>query len=160
MTLVLFLFIVGAVLLALEVVVPGAILGIMGGVCLLVGVIAAFMNFGADGGVIAGVVALVIVAVVLYIEFVYLPKSRLVKTFSMTGTVAGQSQPKLADASIIGKPAVAVTPLSPSGVIELEGRRYEAYSRDGHVNAGAPLAVVGLDNFRLIVSQPAPTQKL
>jgi membrane-bound ClpP family serine protease len=35
----------------------------------------------------------------------------------------------------------------------VEGRRYEAFSRSGHVTKGSALQVVGLDNFRLIVSQ-------
>jgi membrane-bound ClpP family serine protease len=153
MTVILFLFVTGVVLLALEVVVPGAILGIIGGLALVAGVIMAFNDYGFDGGAIALATAVVLVGIALYLEFVLLPKSRLAKTFSMTATVDGRSQPAVASRAIIGKRAVAVTPLTPSGVVELEGKRYEAFARSGHVVAGTPLDVIDLDNFRLIVSQ-------
>lgn len=153
MTAIVILFAAGVVLLALEVVVPGAILGIIGGVLMLIGVLISFEQFGFQGGALATAVALGVVGVVLYLEFVLLPKSRLARMFSMTATVAGTSQPVVADRALIGRRAVAVTALVPSGVIECEGRRFEAFSRSGHVAAGAAIDVVDLDNFRVIVTQ-------
>ena len=83
MTLVITLFVAGILLMAVEILVPGAILGIIGGLCLLGGVIAAFVQLGGPGGAVATGVALAIGAVTLYLEFVILPKSRLAKKFSM-----------------------------------------------------------------------------
>lgn len=157
MTLILVLFALGLLLLAIEVIVPGAVLGVVGGVLLLIGVIAAFDTYGAGGGAIATGAALVAGCVTLYLEFVLLPKSRLAKTFSMTATVDGRSQPALADRAVIGRRAIAITTLAPSGVVELEGKRYEAFARTGHVRAGTALEVVDIDTFRLIVS-PTTTQ--
>jgi membrane-bound serine protease (ClpP class) len=158
MTLILVLFAAGLILLALEVVVPGAILGICGGIFMLIGVIVAFDRYGFGGGAWATGAAMVAGAVTLYLEFVLLPKSRLAKTFSMTATVDGRSQPVIADRSVIGRTVKTVTPLSPSGVVELDGRRFEAFARSGHVAVGAQVSVVDLDNFRLIVSQPSTNQ--
>jgi membrane-bound ClpP family serine protease len=155
MSLVLFLFAIGVIMLAIEVVVPGAILGIIGGIAMLIGVIVAFDQFGFEGGALAAGVAVALVGIALYLEFVLLPKSRLAKTFSMTATVEGQSQPAVADRAVIGKRVIAITPLAPSGVVELDGRRYEAFARSGHVPAGAQLDIVDLDNFRLIVTHPS-----
>jgi membrane-bound ClpP family serine protease len=53
----------------------------------------------------------------------------------------------------VGKAAEAITPLVPSGYVLVEGRRYEAFSQSGHATKGATLRVVGLDNFRLIVTK-------
>lgn len=153
MTPIIALFVAGVLLIAIEVVVPGAVLGIIGGICLLIGVVVSFDHFGFTGGAVATGVALAVASIALYLEFVLLPRSRLAKVFSMTATVAGQSQPAVADRAIIGRTVVAVTPLSPSGVVEWEGRRYEAFARSGHAVAGAQLEVIDLDNFRLIVSQ-------
>jgi membrane-bound serine protease (ClpP class) len=157
-TLVVILFLSGIFLLALEVVVPGAILGIIGGVLMLVGVGVSFSRFGPSGGAVASGVAVAVGAVALYLEFVLLPKSRLAKALSMTETVAGTSQPPVADRAVVGKRAKAVTPLSPSGLVECEGRRYEAYSRSGHTAAGTTVEIVGMDNFRLIVAIPPVSQ--
>jgi len=154
MTTVIILFFAGVLLLAVEVLVPGAILGVFGGICLLAAVTAAFLTFGTLGGSVATGAALVIGAVTLYLEFVVLPKSRLARKFSMTETVSSQSQPEIADRSaVVGCEAVAVTTLAPSGYVEMAGRRYEAFSQSGLAAAGARLRVVDVDTFRLIVTQ-------
>jgi membrane-bound serine protease (ClpP class) len=158
MSLILAMFVCGVILLALEVVVPGAILGITGGVFMLIGVIVSFDQYGLGGGALATAAAMVAVAVTLYLEFVLLPTSRIAKTFSMTATVDGRSQPAIADRSVIGRTVTAITTLAPSGVVELDGRRYEAFARTGHVAAGSQLSVVDVDNFRLIVSHPSTIQ--
>ena len=152
MSSVILLFACGILLLGLEVVVPGAVLGIVGGVLLLVGVGLSFDRFGPEGGALASAAALLIGGIAFYLEFVLLPRSRLAKKFSMTATVAGTSQPAVAQASLLGRPAVAATTLAPSDLIECEGRRYEAFSRSGLVPAGATVEVVGIDTFRVVVT--------
>ena len=83
-----------------------------------------------------------------------LPRTKLAKKFSMTETVAGRSQPEVAErTAVIGREAVAATTLAPSGYVELDGRRYEAFCQSGHVAAGARLRVVEVDTFRLVVTQ-------
>lgn len=155
MTLIIVLFVAGVVLLALEVVVPGAILGIIGGILMLIGVVVAFDRYGSSGGALAIAAGLGLGGIALYLEFVLLPKSRLAQAFSMTATVAGTSQPAVADRSLVGQQAVAVTTLAPSGVVECGGRRYEAFARSGHVAAGTTVEVIDLDTFRVIVTQPS-----
>jgi len=153
-TAVITLFVVGIVLLAVEVLVPGAVLGVFGGIALLAGVITAFVQFDATGGMIASALALLLGGITLYFEFVILPKTRLARALSMTETVTGRSQPEIANPKdVVGLEAVAVTTLAPSGYVELTGRRYEASCQSGLVEVGARLRVVDVDNFRLIVTQ-------
>jgi membrane-bound ClpP family serine protease len=147
-------FAVGILLLALEIVVPGAILGIAGGISMLIGVVVSFATFGGAGGAIATLVALLVLGATVYVEFVWLPKSRFAKSLMAGATMDAVSQPALAEASqVVGREAVAQTVLAPSGYVAVEGKRYEAYSQSGHVVPGERLRVVGLDNFRLIVSK-------
>lgn len=154
MTAIIVLFAIGIVLVAVEILVPGGLLGLVGGLCLLAGVVAAFNQFGAFGGAIATGLALFIGAATIYAEFVVLPKTRLAKKFTMSETVAGRSQPEVADrAAVIGREVVAVTKLAPSGVVTLDGRRYEAFSQSGLAEVGCRLKVVDADTFRLIVTQ-------
>ncbi|MSU49884.1 MAG: serine protease [Opitutus sp.] len=158
MSVVILFFAAGVLLLAAEVVVPGAILGILGGISMLAGVVAAFGRFGVNGGAVATGAAIGLVGTSLYLEFVLLPKSRLAKIFSITTTGAEKSQPAIASRAVIGSQAVAITPLTPTGVVELEGRRYEAFARSGQVAAGALIEIVDLDNFRLIVTKHSTNQ--
>ncbi len=152
MTLVIALFLIGILLLALEIVVPGAVLGIAGAICMVAGTISAFATLGVREGAIASAVAMVLLLIVCYAEFVYLPKSRFAKIFTMDSTVAGQSQAPVADASVVGQRGVAVTPLTPSGSVKIGDKRYDALCRSGHAAPGTPVSVVGLDNFRLVVT--------
>ena len=151
---VLVLLALGVVLLAIELVVPGAIIGIVGALALLAGVLVAFGEFGLQGGLLTLAAALGVLSAVIYIELVWLPKSALARWFSMSTTLEGQSQAPLADAAaVVGAAAVAETALSPSGYVRVAGRRYEAFCRDGFAELGEEMIVISLDNFRLIVSR-------
>ena len=151
MTLILVLFAVGILLLALEVIVPGGVLGIVGGLALLGGVLVAFDRYGPGGGAWALAAGLLVTAIALYLEFVLLPRSRLAKALSLNATVAGRSQPPVAEASLVGRQGVAATTLAPSGIVECEGRRYEAFSRSGLIAAGVPVEVTAVETFRILV---------
>jgi membrane-bound ClpP family serine protease len=155
MNAIILLFLIGVLLLAGEVFVPGAILGIIGAICMLVGCVLSFGEFGAGGGTLATAVALSLLGLTLYVELVWLPKTRFGRKLIVQSSVDAISQPPVADkATIVGKPAESITPLVPTGYVLVEGRRYEAYSQSGHVPKGMQLHVVGLDNFRLIVTKP------
>ena len=150
------LFLVGFILLAFEVIVPGAILGTIGGLCLLGGITLAFMEYGPIGGSSAIAVALVMTGLMLYIEFRLLPKTRWGKRLFLHASIDGTSQPLPAEESVVvGRPGKTLTPLSPSGYVLIDGQRYEAFSRSGLLAQGEPVQVVGLDAFRLIVSKPS-----
>jgi membrane-bound serine protease (ClpP class) len=155
MSLVIVLFVFGVILLALEIVVPGAILGTIGGLLMGGGVVAAFLQLGATGGVIASFVALLLLAVTVYLELVWLPQSRVARHFSMETTIDSTSQPPLAlEADVVGHEAVALSTLAPTGFVRVDGRRYEAFCQSGYAAVGDTLKVIGLDTFRLIVTKP------
>lgn len=155
MNTILLLFAAGVVLLAFEVFVPGAVLGILGALAMLGGCALAFHAYGASGGMIATLVAFALLGAMLYIEFVWLPKTRVGGKLFLRRSVSATSQPPVAEAnSVVGREGIAVTTLAPSGYVLVEGRRYEAFSQSGLIPRDAPVAVVGIDNFRLIVSQP------
>jgi len=154
MMLVVILMCVGIVMLAAEIVVPGAILGIIGGMFLGAGVIAAFISLDQEQAFVALGISLLAGVVVLVIEFVVLPRTRVVKALSMTGTVTGHAQAvDVSAAAYIGREAVAQTKLVPSGYVLVDGRQFEAFCRDGAAEPGTRLRVVGTDNFRLIVTK-------
>lgn len=157
MTLIILLFALGIALIAVEVIVPGGILGAIGGLMIFGGCIVAFMEYGLGGGIIALAAALVLTVAALYLEFRVLPKTSIGSRAFLTKEISGVSAAFGTDArELIGKSAKALTMLSPSGYISIDGKRYEAFSQSGQVPAGTTLEVVGADNFRLIVSQTNP----
>lgn len=160
MTWIILLFSIGILLIALEVIVPGAILGTIGAVMIFVGCVIAFLQYGTGGGVLALAAAFVIGGIALFIEFRILPKTKIGKRAFLTKEITAVSQAIGSEAkSLIGKSAEAITMLSPSGYVRVDGRQFEAFCQSGQVPAGSALEVIGADNFRLIVSeikQPTP----
>ncbi|MBI2513348.1 MAG: serine protease [Opitutae bacterium] len=154
MNAIILLFVVGAMLLAAEIFLPGAVAGIIGGIALAVGSLLSFREFGFGGGLLASFGALVLVGIMLYLELVVLPKTSFGKRMVVQSIVGATSQPlPAAPEAVVGRAAVALTTLAPSGYVEVDGRRYEAFCRSGHVPKGTALRVVGVDNFRITVSQ-------
>ena len=154
MTAIILLFGLGIVLLTFEVVVPGGVLGVLGGLAMLGGCALAFYEYGAAGGGIAVVVALTCLTLGLFIEFRVLPKTRFGKKLFLNQSVGATSQPPPADsAMVVGKLAEAVTMMAPTGYVAVDGRRYEAFSRSGLIPKGATVRVIAVDNFHLIVAK-------
>jgi len=154
MTLIILLFALGLVFLAVEVIVPGAILGTAGGILMLVATVVAFSRFGTGGGMLALAIGLLLTGLTFFIEFKILPKTKFGRRAFLTSEVTGVSAAFGNEArELIGKSAEALTMLSPSGYVRIDGRRYEAFCQTGQAPVGAALEVTGADNFRLIVSK-------
>ena len=67
--------------------------------------------------------------------------------------IDGTSQPPVAAKAdaVIGREAVAVTALSPTGIVTVDGRRYEARCDSGFAAEGARLRVTRVETFHLVV---------
>ena len=153
MSLIILLFSLGILFIAVEVIVPGAILGSIGALLMFGGCVMAFIEYGTSGGMLAVMAAFAIGALAMFLEFKVIPNTKLGKRAFLTREITAVSTafgPEARD--LIGKSAEALTLLSPSGYILIDGTRYEAFSQSGQVPAGSALEVVGADNFRLIVS--------
>lgn len=153
MTAIALLISLGIVLLVLEVIVPGGVLGVIGVLAMGGGCVLAFFELGARGGWIATGTSVAALGLALYVEFVLLPKTRWGKKLFLADAIEGASQPMLAKADkIIGKTGEAITMMAPSGYVMVDGARYEASSQSGLIAKGAGVRVVAVDNFRLIVA--------
>lgn len=155
MNAILLLFLVGVLLLAFEVVVPGAILGILGALAMVTGCVLAFVYHGATGGAIAVGAALLLVGLMLVIEFGLLPRTRWGRRLFLNKSIDSQSQPPVASGGIAGSKGAADTTLAPTGYVLIDGRRYEAVSRSGLIQKGEPVTVVGTSTFQLVVEKNA-----
>jgi membrane-bound serine protease (ClpP class) len=64
------------------------------------------------------------------------------------GYVAPKDQREL-----VGKAGLALTPLRPSGVVKVEGKRIDAVSVGGFIEAGTSIVVVQVEGTRVVVSE-------
>jgi membrane-bound ClpP family serine protease len=154
MTLILTLFLAGIVLLAADLFISGLVLAVLGGLAMTVATALAYRGFGFATAMLFGGAATGLLGLAVYLELVWLPKTRFGRGLVVQSTVSATSQPPPAVAAdVVGRPAEAATTLAPSGVVIVDGRRYEAFSQSGHVAKGTALQVVAVDNFRLIVAK-------
>lgn len=153
MTWIILLVAVGITLIALEIIIPGGILGAIGAICILAGCVLSFSEFGALGGLISTSVILTLTGITIWLVIRVFSKTSLGQRAFLTKSVSAVSSTYGAEAKqLIGKTGVAQTTLAPSGYITIEGKRYEAFCQSGLIESGTALKVVDADNFRLIVS--------
>ncbi len=152
MTTIVFLFLLGVLMLSLEIFLPGGILGVLGALVMVGAVVLSFRDYGVTGGMIALSVGIGLGIAAVVGEFVILPRTRSGQRLFLSASITGVATAAAAR-EVVGKTCEAVTVLAPSGVVLLDGKRYEAFCRDGFAERGARLVVQGNDNFRLIVSK-------
>lgn len=153
MTLILGLIATALVLVFFEVILPGGVLGVMAGLCVILATWLGFNEFGALGGIGIFLGTCLAIVIMAYLEFKVLAKTKLGKTFLLETTVTGHSNFSAAEDSIIGKEGAALTRLNPSGKVAIEGQSYDACSQDGYIESGQLVSVVAKDNFKLIIKK-------
>ena len=141
------------VLVFFEVILPGGILGGLGALCILVATWFGFDAYGLLGGLAVLLGALLAVGCLVFVEFRLLARTPLGQRFFLKAAVHGHTRAAPAADSIIGREGTAVTRLSPSGMIEIDSKQFEAYSQDGYIERGHKVAVVSKDNFKLIIKK-------
>jgi membrane-bound serine protease (ClpP class) len=163
-------FLLGVVLLALEIFFfPGVmVLGLAGGTLMLGSLIWSMADLWPNepisfsGEVFVGplysVLAGVLLAVVLFLAILrYLPRGGLWGKMVLDTALAGVPDftPSLcgtpSEADLVGLTGHAVTPLFPSGQVEIAGSRYEARLEMGSAAAGARVRVVKNNRMSLTV---------
>lgn len=148
MELVITLLVVGAILLLLETVLPGMIAGIVGGCCLLAGVIMGYIEFGAAAGtwILCGAVVGVIAGFCVWVKF--FPTSRYGRAFisrGVTGDIRAE-KPEL-----LHQTGTAFTQLRPSGMALINGQRVDVVTEGSLIEKGMPIKVVATEGMRVVV---------
>jgi membrane-bound ClpP family serine protease len=154
MTPILLLFMAGIMLLAADVFVASFFMAGLGGVAMVAGCVLVYRDFGILDAGLAGVGVVVLLGAAIYLELVVLPRTRIGRGLVVESTSGSRGKLPAVAGEVVGRPATADTTLAPSGYVLVDGRRYEAFCRSGLAARGDLLSVVGVDNFRLIVTKP------
>ncbi len=148
------LVLITLVLVALEVILPGGILGVGAFVSLLLATFLCYWEYGFLSALAVFFMTALAALVLGVVQFRWWRKSALGQPFFLR-KIAGKKRPAdpVCD-EMIGRAAQTLTRLNPSGMVSVDGRKFEAYSRDGYVEAFTPVRVVGRDAFKLIIEKP------
>lgn len=145
------LSVLGFVLLTLEVFLPGMVLGVVGGLCLLGAVGVAFSAFGSAGGFLAILVLLVLMAVYVPLVIKYAPRSPFGKLLTLSASGEGQQSAPAEFKNLVGQSGVTSSALRLSGIALINGHRVDVVSESGHVAKGTPVRVVRVEGMRIVV---------
>ena len=143
---------IGLVLIGLEVyVVPGInVVGVLGVIGVGVGVVLAFV----EGGPLAGSLAFVGAGAAGAGLYTYLWRSgaadRFVLRTELRETAAAAAEQD-SRARLMGKTGVALSPLRPTGVADIDGVRVEVRTEGAFIAAGSRVRVVAMDRSRFFV---------
>jgi membrane-bound serine protease (ClpP class) len=153
MELVITLLVVGVILLVLETILPGLIAGVIGLICLIGAVIAAFVNFGPQTGfyVFVGVTAGVVVGTIFWVKlFPNTRTARLLVSHKTSGEIRTE-RPEL-----LNKTGVAQTALRPAGMALINGQRVDVVTEGPMIERDTPVRVVAVEGMRVVVSPENP----
>ena len=154
MTLIAGLVLAVLVLTALEVFVPGGILGFCAVGCLLAATCLCFLQYGFMPAVLLFSATALAAFLLAIVQFRWWRKSPAGRGLFLREVVGRQTSAEADGDSIVGRTGETLTRLNPSGRVSVDGRSYEACSRDGYIEAHAPVRVVGRDQFKLIIQKP------
>jgi membrane-bound serine protease (ClpP class) len=147
--LIIVLMAVGMVLLFLEVaIIPGfGVAGVSAILCLAGGAAVAWLQYGAGWGmgslILSGGLSLGLVTLA--------PRTRagkgLVLQEAITSHAGGEREALLA-----GRVGLTLTPLRPSGAVDIEGRRVDVVTDGQFIDAGERVKVVSVEGTRVVVA--------
>ena len=147
--------IVGLILVAVEMSIPGfGLPGIAGAILLILGIVLQANTFGE-----ALIVAAIILAILTIMLFVVLhsaqhgriSKSRIILKDAETQQSGFSSVDR--DESILNQSGVALTPLRPAGAAEIAGKRIDVVTESEFIEAGERIRVVKISGPRIVVQK-------
>ncbi|MHC8517095.1 NfeD family protein [Sporosarcina sp. ITBMC105] len=150
----LILFIIGVILVILEFFLAGGIAGALGAIAIIASIILAGGNpvYMAYSVLIA--IAVAISGMVILMKFFGKKLHLLNKMVLMdaTDTESGYVS-NVNRVELLGKQGLAITPLRPSGTIELDGERIDVVSQGSYIDRGKHVTIVRVEGSRIVVRE-------
>lgn len=147
------LILTGLALIAVEVyLVPGFnVVGVFGFVVILFAIGYAFSESGWMGGLYASVGTIVVGGGLFYMMWTSGAWDRFVLATSIRSSDESIERESEHRAKYLGRAGVAMTPLRPTGVAEIDGERIEVVTEGEFIASGSRVRVVAMDRRRFFV---------
>jgi membrane-bound serine protease (ClpP class) len=142
----------GALLILIEVFIPGMIVGICGGIAIIAAVVLAYAHEGLAAGnwLLAAVLVAGACGFAWWLR--YVPRSWLARRWTLHATIEG----KIDDAGggkLAGAAGKAVTALRPAGTALIAGERVDVVAESDLIEAGESVRVVRVEGARVVVQR-------
>lgn len=141
----------GLLLIAAEFVLPGAVIGAVGALLGLAGLALAASHGLGEFLLLAAVFVAGVAAEFLLFRRLMPGLARRAGIASPVADTGSAVPGAAAFADLVGREGVALTALSPTGNVEVAGRRVEATSADGFLERGAAVVVADASSHGVVV---------
>lgn len=146
---------IGLLLIGVEIYIPGGVVGIVGALC-LAGAAGVALKFPAPWSMVAICGILVGSGAGLYLWIKVFPLTRAGRRLTLNKDGRQfTSRDETLDA-LVGREGVAQSPLRPSGLVRVDGRRVDAQSQEGWAEAGTRVHVIAVQGTRVLVRSLPP----
>ncbi|MEA5047854.1 MAG: NfeD family protein [Eubacteriales bacterium] len=149
--------VIGLVMLVIELFTPG--IGVAGatGLVALIAVVVMQLGWG-NPRVALYIIAISLLIIILALIWIIrsLQRGRLSKSFLVLNEqVDGTSVPDVASAKsdLVGKSGIALTPLRPAGIAEIEGKRVDVMTAGEFLAKGCRVTVAKAEGMHILVSE-------
>jgi len=149
----LFLYLLGLVLICLEIFVPGGILGIIGFLLIMGSIWIAFIRLGRVGGSYFLVGSLALAMLSVYAVMRFGTKTRLSRKLFLQSTEEGFESTSENLDYLEGKTGISITTLRPSGKALINGRKVNVVTEGLFIPKGRRLKVVVAEGNRVVVRE-------
>jgi membrane-bound serine protease (ClpP class) len=145
------LIIVGFLMLAAEVFVPGMVLGLLGGLCLAGAVIVAFVYYDVLTGsiVFASVCVLTLTGFMAWLAM--FPRTAIGRRIMLQKSLVKGVGERAAPSELMGTPGRSLTPLRPAGTASIGGKRVDVVAESDFIGRDEPIVVVREEGLRIVV---------
>lgn len=141
-------------LIGLEAIVPGGVLGILGFCCIVFSAYQAHLAFGGwFAPMLTFILGSVAAVMIVFVELKWLSKSKLGKSMFLSSATGGTSNESFSTEEVMGKKGEALTDHRPEGSVSIDGKTYDAVCVDGYLPKGSKVRVTGLDDFRIRIAR-------
>lgn len=144
------LFVLGLLLIFVEFYVPGAIMGILGGIALIASIIFFAQTHELWEVILFALAGIVCVAFLIRFALKRIVSAKPGYSIYLHGDQKGY-QASSYDADAIGKTGIVMSDLKPGGYIVIDGKQHQAISLTGYIVKGESVLVVSGQEESLIV---------
>jgi len=141
------MIIAGLLLLLLELIVPGGIVGTIGGITTIVGIVLMYNHYGNLYGNIALSVSLIICAVGLYFFF----RDKTWKRLALNDSIDIKLNKKEMDYFTVGMQGETITKCLPSGKARFDDKIVEVHSLAELIDSNTPVEITKIEGNKIIV---------
>ncbi len=136
-----------------ELLLPGGIIGSLGGIVMIAGLVGIYMNYGFAYGTLASLITIFATLTLFFLWFKFFPRTKAGKRLLAENDAQEWRSYDPEYEKLLGQSGEAQTILRPSGKVMINGKKYDVVTQGEILEAGTPVKVIEVEGNRIVVEQ-------